>query len=255
MLAGAVFLPGARLGAEEVPLPQPPPVELPEMVVEVITFHADKGKLYVTLEEAAEALGWGVFCDWKARQLMVNTAAVPKEECRQQTDGGVLLSMEALARAGAEVNVHPSGLSATVSTAERRLTLMRAEKRVEVSLGEQRLRAWQGARLVLETNVSTGRNGRTPSGSFSAGPYRARMHRSKLYHNAAMPWSVQINGHVFVHGFSSVPDYPASHGCVRMPLNRGNPARFFYEWVDTGTPVTILPVPPKPPKPKKAKKS
>ena len=109
----------------------------------------------------------------------------------------------------------------------------------EVDLAEQRLRAWQGERLVMETHVSSGRNGRTPSGNFRAGPYKSRMHYSKLYDNAPMPWSVQVNGNVFIHGFSSVPDYPASHGCIRVPLNEGNPARFFYEWIDVGTPVRI----------------
>jgi len=24
-----------------------------------------------------------------------------------------------------------------------------------------------------------------------------------------------------------------------VPLNEGNPAKFFYEWVDTGTPVSV----------------
>jgi lipoprotein-anchoring transpeptidase ErfK/SrfK len=36
-----------------------------------------------------------------------------------------------------------------------------------------------------------------------------------------------------------VPDYPASHGCIRLPLDGGNPARFFYEWIDRGTPVKV----------------
>jgi lipoprotein-anchoring transpeptidase ErfK/SrfK len=51
---------------------------------------------------------------------------------------------------------------------------------------------------------------------------------------------VQIRGHVFIHGFRSVPDFPASHGCIRLPLDRGNPARFFYEWIDRGTPVKVI---------------
>lgn len=33
--------------------------------------------------------------------------------------------------------------------------------------------------------------------------------------------------------------YSASHGCIRVPLNEGNPAKFFYEWVDTGTPESV----------------
>ena len=54
-----------------------------------------------------------------------------------------------------------------------------------------------------------------------------------------MPWSVQITGHIFVHGFTSVPRSPASHGCIRLPLDEGNPAYFFYQWIDRGTPVRI----------------
>jgi lipoprotein-anchoring transpeptidase ErfK/SrfK len=120
-----------------------------------------------------------------------------------------------------------------------RLRLTPAVQRAEVSLRDQKLRGWQGDRLVFESRVSSGREGRTPAGKFRAGPYKARQHYSSRYHNAPMPWSVQINGHIFVHGFTSVPNYPASHGCIRVPLNEGNPARFFYEWVHRGTPVTV----------------
>ena len=55
-----------------------------------------------------------------------------------------------------------------------------------------------------------------------------------------MPWSVQVSGNVFVHGFTSVPDYPASHGCIRVPLTGRNPAKFFYEWINVGTPIAIV---------------
>jgi lipoprotein-anchoring transpeptidase ErfK/SrfK len=92
---------------------------------------------------------------------------------------------------------------------------------------------------VLQSRISSGRRDSTPAGEFKAGPYKARMHYSTRYHNAPMPWSVQIRGHVFIHGFTSVPDYPASHGCIRLPLDGGNPARFFYEWIDHGTPVKV----------------
>jgi lipoprotein-anchoring transpeptidase ErfK/SrfK len=109
-----------------------------------------------------------------------------------------------------------------------------------VNLAKQQLHAWQGERLVLQCRVSSGRNGGTPAGDFVAGPYKSRTHYSSRYNNAAMPYSVQINGHIFIHGFTSVPKYPASHGCIRVPLNEGNPARFFYEWVDKGTPVKVM---------------
>lgn len=180
--------------------------------------------------------------------LELNGTAVTGADRRTLVDGTELVSAGGLEKAGAAVAPHPSGRTATIMAGSRGLILMRAEKRVEISLGEQELRAWQGQRLVLRTRVSTGRNGRTPPGQFRAGPYKARMHHSSKYQNAPMPWSVQINGPVFIHGFTSVPSRPASHGCIRVPLTGRNPARFFYEWVDRGTPVAVLPVPPKPAK-------
>lgn len=112
-------------------------------------------------------------------------------------------------------------------------------KRVEVNLTEQRLRAYEGKRLVLQTNISSGRGGCTPTGSFKAG-YKNENHYSSLYHNAHMPWSVQVNGNIFIHGFAVVPDHPASHGCIRVPITGKNPAKRLFEWIDPGTPVKIF---------------
>jgi len=114
-----------------------------------------------------------------------------------------------------------------------------AAKCVKIDKTQQVLRAYEGNRLVFETPVGTGREGKlTPDGHFTAG-VKLRMHRSLLYHNAPMPFSVQFDGNFFIHGFSSVPDYPASHGCVRLPLQNGNAERFF-DWVDPGTPIDII---------------
>lgn len=113
-------------------------------------------------------------------------------------------------------------------------------KRVEIDLSSQRLHAWEGDRLVMSSRVSSGRGGSTPTGRYAAGPYKARSHHSSLYHNAYMPWSVQVSGDVFIHGFSEVPRHPASHGCIRLPVTGSNPARRFYEWVDVGTPIRIV---------------
>ena len=111
-------------------------------------------------------------------------------------------------------------------------------KRVEINKTQQVLRAYEGDRLILQSRVSTGKGNSTPSGNFRV-QSKQRMHYSRKYHNAPMPYSVQIWGHYFIHGFSSVPNRPASHGCIRLPLTGGNPARLFYEWVELGTPVEI----------------
>lgn len=129
-------------------------------------------------------------------------------------------------------------------------------KRVVVDKTLQELVAYEGERVILRTHVSTGRMGRrTPSGNFTA-ESKERMHHSRLYHNAPMPYSVEFNGNFFIHGFTSVPDHPASHGCVRLPLDDGNPAKQFYDWVELGTPIEVTGewVPPAPaPRKKRAR--
>lgn len=110
-------------------------------------------------------------------------------------------------------------------------------KRVVIDKSQQVLRAYEGNRMVLQTHISSGRRGKeTPSGHYRARS-KSLMHYSRLYNNAPMPYSVQIAGNYFIHGFHSVPNYPASHGCIRVPIST---ARDFYYWVDHGTPVDIV---------------
>lgn len=112
------------------------------------------------------------------------------------------------------------------------------EKRVVIDQASQILRAYEGDRLVLESPISSGKNHRTPNGTFRVG-YKSRMHYSTLYDDAPMPYSVQINGNIFIHGFTYVPSRPASHGCIRVPVRGSNPARQFFYWVEPGTTVIV----------------
>lgn len=204
--------------------------------IDGITFATEPGTLYVPLDEAGHALRWRIDPDRTGFKL--NALQLDARKLRQLVNGTLLVPLDELERAGA---VLVSGEPGRVEVIGRghRFTAAAGPKRAEVSLAKQQLSAWQGGRQVLQTHISSGRRGSTPAGNFVAGPYKARMHYSKRYHNAPMPWSVQIHGHVFIHGFTSVPDYPASHGCIRVPLGGGNPAKFFYEWVDRGTPIEV----------------
>lgn len=210
-----------------------------EPALEAVTFAVEPGITYVPLHEAAQQLRWLVRRDAAGRCVQLHEFAVPAGSLRQFIDGTELIRTSDLQLAGAGINLWEEDGRMTIWRGFHRFTLVTSPKRVEVNLATQQLQAWQGRRLVLQTRISSGRNGRTPAGNFTAGPYRARMHRSSLYQNAPMPWSVQINGHVFIHGFTSVPNYPASHGCIRLPLDGGNPAKFFFEWIDNGTPVRV----------------
>ena len=207
--------------------------------IEAIVFAAEPTRLFITVDEATSALRWPVLRDDEGKVFQINDLALRAGALRQLTNGAELVSTDILAEAGAAVSQLDENGRLRVGGPFRGFTLAVSPQRVEISLARQQLRGWQGDRLVIQTRISSGRNGRTPAGDFRAGPYRAVMHRSSRYHNAPMPWSVQIHGHIFVHGFSSVPTYPASHGCIRLPLDEGNPARFFHDWVLTGTPVTV----------------
>ena len=214
-----------------------PPIEQP--AIDGITFAIDARSVYVPLYEATDRLGRTVDYDAQQNEVLINKQPFAYRSIRHLLDETALVSLTTLANAGASVDWDEDHKQATVRRKRKSLEVIVGAKRTEVSLAEQRLRAFQGNRLVLECRISSGRSGRTPSGSFTAGPYKARRHYSSLYQNAPMPWSVQVTGHVFIHGFTSVPNYPASHGCIRLPLNEGNPAKFFYEWVDKGTPIKI----------------
>jgi lipoprotein-anchoring transpeptidase ErfK/SrfK len=204
-----------------------------------VTFAAQPGVLYVPIRPAAAALGLPV--EWSPESgATVGGQPVDESTVRKASDGTRLVPLRSLLTEGMTAVSEPKGKATRVVWEAGEAVFEAAEKFVEISIAEQRMRAWQGSYLVLETPVSTGRRGyATPRGKFKAHT-RERMRYSRLYDNSPMPWSVQINGHIFIHGYKSVPRHPASHGCIRMPLWGENPARKFWEWVDIGTPVHVV---------------
>lgn len=204
--------------------------------IEAITFATSPGKIYLPVSEVGKELKWSF--QQNQQDIILNAKKLNPAELLWLPDGTPLVSVDELPRAGARVEMDEQGQS-RILAGSGGFTISTGMKRVIVNLAQQQLSAWQGDRLVMSSRISSGRHDRTPAGDFTAGPYKARMHYSSLYDNAPMPWSVQINRHVFIHGFTSVPAYPASHGCIRLPLTEGNPAKFFYDWVDCGTPVKV----------------
>jgi len=113
-------------------------------------------------------------------------------------------------------------------------------KRVVIDKTKQELRAYEGDQLVQQSEISTGAQGRrTPNGTYEVG-VKWRMHHSTIYDDAPMPYSVQVTGDYFIHGYHKVPDYPASHGCIRLPLSGANPAKQFFNWVEKDTTIEIV---------------
>jgi hypothetical protein len=88
-----------------------------------------------------------------------------------------------------------------------------------VSLGSQRITIYDDQGWILRAPVSSGQRGReTPAGIFSVIQKDAD-HHSNLYDDAYMPNMQRITwSGIALHG-GSLPGYPASHGCVRMPFD------------------------------------
>jgi hypothetical protein len=205
-----------------------------------ISFADDPLMLFVPFDEIALALRWEMQLVRESGQISLNGHLLDAAHLRKLTNGTLLVPLDELQRAGATITWSDDGMQALVASDHRKIAIPFANKRVEVDLSNQRLRAYQGARIVLDSAISTGREGKkTPSGEIKAGPVKSRMHRSRLYHNAPMPWSVQVHENIFTHGFQKVPRRPSSHGCIRLPLTGANPAKWFYNWIDLGTPVSI----------------
>lgn len=93
----------------------------------------------------------------------------------------------------------------------------KAPLQILISLDKQQLTLYSGDEAIAHSRVSTGTRGRaTPTGVFSV-IQRDRWHRSNLYDNAPMFFMQRItwSGVAMHEGY--VPNYPASHGCIRLP--------------------------------------
>ncbi len=114
----------------------------------------------------------------------------------------------------------------------------REERRIEVSLSEQRARMFDAeGREIFNTKVSTGRRGfTTPTGEYVI-TNKHRDWTSTLYH-ASMPYFQRLSCGDFGLHQGVVPGYPASHGCIRVPA--GIAAKLF-SMTKTGDRVRILP--------------
>jgi L,D-transpeptidase catalytic domain len=107
---------------------------------------------------------------------------------------------------------------------------------IVVSLPDQRLYAYrQGVRVAVST-CSTGKAGhRTPTGVFSI-LQKDKHHRSSTYNDAPMPNMNRLTwAGVALHA-GELPGYPASHGCVRLPLEFSEK---LFGITEIGTPVII----------------
>lgn len=89
---------------------------------------------------------------------------------------------------------------------------------IAVSLNDQSLKLYQGLEVIERSNISSGKSGHdTPTGIFSI-LGKKKFHESNIYSNAPMPFMQRLTwSGIALHESNSVPSYPASHGCIRLP--------------------------------------
>ncbi len=88
-----------------------------------------------------------------------------------------------------------------------------------VSLASQRVTLYDAQGGTLRAPVSSGQTDyETPVGIFSV-LQKEEEHYSNLYDDASMPFMQRITWSGIALHAGQLPGYPASHGCVRMPLS------------------------------------
>ncbi|MGZ5003685.1 MAG: ankyrin repeat domain-containing protein [Chthoniobacterales bacterium] len=108
--------------------------------------------------------------------------------------------------------------------------------RIEISLAAQRVHVIKDGATIFETTCSTGRDGfATPAGEYVITD-KDRSHRSTIY-KVEMPYFMRLSCRAFgMHESGSVPNYRASHGCIRLPAAA---ARKLFTEIPVGTVVMI----------------
>jgi hypothetical protein len=110
-----------------------------------------------------------------------------------------------------------------------RLRHPRAGKHVEFDWSRQVLVLARGGKPYRTYHTSSG-TAATPT---VFGSYRFYLQTPGTNSKGMVHSSYFIGGYA-IHGYASVPSYPASHGCLRVPIPN---ALAIFEWIDIGDPI------------------
>lgn len=89
---------------------------------------------------------------------------------------------------------------------------------VYVDLGRQLATVYRNGVRIGVSTISSGKDGySTPTGVFTI-LEKDKDHRSRTYDNAPMPFQQRLTWKGVALHAGNLPGYPASHGCVRLPM-------------------------------------
>lgn len=146
------------------------------------------------------------------------------------------LTIEALAQGSSPTDPDSSALRAGQFIWHPELAPS-GEMSVLIDLSRQRAYVQRDGVCIGVSTVSTGKPGyETPTGAYTV-MEKQRIHHSNRYDNAPMPYMQRLTSYgMALHG-GHLPGYPASHGCIRLPLAF---ARGLFKESDIGMMVTIV---------------
>jgi lipoprotein-anchoring transpeptidase ErfK/SrfK len=109
---------------------------------------------------------------------------------------------------------------------------------IAISISKQIMKIYDANGFFAETPISTGMRGHsTPMGAFSV-IQKQKLHHSNIYSGAPMPYMQRITWSGIAIHAGVLPGYPASHGCIRMPMAF---AIKMYGWTRMGVRVIVTP--------------
>ena len=109
---------------------------------------------------------------------------------------------------------------------------------IAISIDKQKVRVYDAYGFFAEGPVSTGMKGHsTPMGVFSI-IQKHKLHHSNIYSGAPMPYMQRITWSGVAMHAGVLPGYPASHGCIRMPMAF---AMKMWNWTKMGARVIVTP--------------
>jgi peptidoglycan hydrolase-like protein with peptidoglycan-binding domain len=114
-----------------------------------------------------------------------------------------------------------------------KLRYPKAGKHVEFDWSRQVLVLAKGGRPYRTYHTSSGTSA-TPT---VFGTYRFYLQTPGTNAKGMVHSSYFIRGYA-IHGYASVPTYPASHGCLRVPIPN---AASIFNWIDIGDPIYLYP--------------
>jgi lipoprotein-anchoring transpeptidase ErfK/SrfK len=125
---------------------------------------------------------------------------------------------------------------ARLATAARPRPFPGTGSRIEIYIDRQVALLVRGQTVERAIHVSTGASGTpTPTGDFHV--YRKERNSWSVPFSVWLHWASYFTGGVALHAYAEVPPYPASHGCVRIPLSE---APAVYAFARLGVEVRVV---------------